>query len=388
MLLAGLGSGLADHDDHIAASCQNDRSYIYTLRHVSNRTQTKTIHEFLADDPDVDRSELWAAFWGILSEAKDKITAELDVKPHPSGAGPRVLDHRGRRLRGLAQPLRRRPGQRRRVAGPLLDRQPQDLDPGHEPPGLARSAHRRAAPGARLRHSAQRLPLQRPGARAATRWSTSTTSTGTSSPRTRSGSHLRGDDRFPGRSATAPTCGRSTRRSPTPTWRPRRRRGRRGASARLCATASTPGSAGSATRTPVPVEERAALRERDHQVREYGYTLDPMNELSKKFLGAERVDELVADPRRPGPDRGFRRADEDPGRSARAWSAPAAAARLRALGHEVTVTTTTPGKVAGLREPLRGGPGAARQRPRRRRTPRSPGRTRWSSPPGRPPRRR
>ena len=45
---------------------------------------------------------------------------------------------------------------------------------------------------------------------------------------------------------------------------------------------------------PMPVEERAALRERDHQVRTYGYTLDPMNELSKKFLGAERVDELVA----------------------------------------------------------------------------------------------
>jgi len=29
-------------------------------------------------------------------------------------------------------------------------------------------------------------------------------------------------------------------------------------------------------------------------VRTYGYTLDPMNELSKKFLGAERVEELVA----------------------------------------------------------------------------------------------
>ena len=44
---------------------------------------------------------------------------------------------------------------------------------------------------------------------------------------------------------------------------------------------------------PVPVEERAALRERDHLVRRYGYTLDPMNELSKKFLGADRVEELV-----------------------------------------------------------------------------------------------
>ena len=45
---------------------------------------------------------------------------------------------------------------------------------------------------------------------------------------------------------------------------------------------------------PVPVEERAALRERDHMVRKYGYTMDPMNELSKKFLGEQRVNELVA----------------------------------------------------------------------------------------------
>ena len=42
------------------------------------------------------------------------------------------------------------------------------------------------------------------------------------------------------------------------------------------------------------VEERAALRQRDHRVRELGYTMDPMNELSKKFLGAQRVEELVA----------------------------------------------------------------------------------------------
>jgi len=45
---------------------------------------------------------------------------------------------------------------------------------------------------------------------------------------------------------------------------------------------------------PVPVEDREELRRRDHLVRTYGYTLDPMNELSKKFLGAERVDELVS----------------------------------------------------------------------------------------------
>jgi len=54
---------------------------------MTSSTQTKTIHEFLADAPNVDRMELWTALWGILSDAKDKITAELDVQPYPSGQG-------------------------------------------------------------------------------------------------------------------------------------------------------------------------------------------------------------------------------------------------------------------------------------------------------------
>ena len=50
-------------------------------------SQTKTIPEFLAEAPDVDSRELWQAFWEILTAAKDKITAELPVQPHPNSDG-------------------------------------------------------------------------------------------------------------------------------------------------------------------------------------------------------------------------------------------------------------------------------------------------------------
>lgn len=44
---------------------------------------------------------------------------------------------------------------------------------------------------------------------------------------------------------------------------------------------------------PVPVEERAALQARDEFLREKIYTLDPMNALAEKFMGAEMVDTMV-----------------------------------------------------------------------------------------------
>ena len=50
-------------------------------------SQTKTIHEFLAENPDVDNTELWSQFWEILSQAKERIVAELPVRAHPSSQG-------------------------------------------------------------------------------------------------------------------------------------------------------------------------------------------------------------------------------------------------------------------------------------------------------------
>jgi len=47
-------------------------------------------------------------------------------------------------------------------------------------------------------------------------------------------------------------------------------------------------------KNPVPEADRPALMERDHLVRRYGYELDPMNKISENMLGKERVAELLA----------------------------------------------------------------------------------------------
>lgn len=49
-------------------------------------TDTKTIHEFLAENPDVDVSRAWKRFWDILSGVKTRITDKFEVQRHPSCA--------------------------------------------------------------------------------------------------------------------------------------------------------------------------------------------------------------------------------------------------------------------------------------------------------------
>jgi hypothetical protein len=44
---------------------------------------------------------------------------------------------------------------------------------------------------------------------------------------------------------------------------------------------------------PVPVEEQAALRARDHRLRHNCYRLDPMNELAKNFMDPDHVERMV-----------------------------------------------------------------------------------------------
>jgi hypothetical protein len=45
--------------------------------------------------------------------------------------------------------------------------------------------------------------------------------------------------------------------------------------------------------TEVPAEERLAMMDRDHRIRTYGYILDPMNVISRKAIGNERVDQML-----------------------------------------------------------------------------------------------
>jgi hypothetical protein len=44
---------------------------------------------------------------------------------------------------------------------------------------------------------------------------------------------------------------------------------------------------------PVPEADRLALMDRDHRIRTWGYALDPMNAISKRFLGEQRVEQLL-----------------------------------------------------------------------------------------------
>ena len=260
---------------------------------MSNRTETKTIHEFLAENPDVDRSELWAAFWEILSEAKAKITAELEVEPHPSGTG---LDYWATEDGGYEGSLHPYVGDAdegvewlvhswigNRKAS-ILDMNLQVwLGPHIDVPHLVIVFG--TVPN--IFHFSDLVPrrdimtdltyLERYYA-----------------PENETWLALRSDERFTWsvshgtymRAFNSPIANsymanedgddvvevlRASVRQRVDTWLGWVREAQ-----------------------SVPVAERAALRERDHQVRTYGYTLDPMNELSKKFLGAERVEELVA----------------------------------------------------------------------------------------------
>jgi hypothetical protein len=260
---------------------------------MTSSTQTKTIHEFLAEAPDVDRSELWAAFWEILSEAKDKITAELAVSPHASGADLEYWTTDDGGYEGSLNPYVGDPDQgvewlvhswigNRKAS--ILDMNLQVwLGPHIDVPHLVIVFG--TVPN--IFHFSDLVPrrdimtdvdyLER-----------------YYSPENAGWLELRGDNRFTWsvshgtymRAFNSPIANsymanedtaevvevlRQSVRQRVDTW------------LRWVREAQ-----------PVPVAERAALRERDHLVRTYGYTLDPMNELSKKFLGAERVDELVA----------------------------------------------------------------------------------------------
>lgn len=48
---------------------------------------TKTIDQFLAENPDVDVSKAWERCWGVLTDVKAKIAQRFEVDLHPACAG-------------------------------------------------------------------------------------------------------------------------------------------------------------------------------------------------------------------------------------------------------------------------------------------------------------
>ena len=263
------------------------------LSDMSSSTQTKTIHEFLADAPNVDRMELWTALWGILSEAKDKITAELDVQPYPSGEGLEYWTSEDGGYEGSLNPYVGDPdngvewlvhswiGNRKNS---ILDMNLQVwLGPHIDVPHLVLVFG--TVPN--VFHFSDVVPRRDPMVDVdyLNKYF---------EPENQKWLDLRGDDRF----LWSVSHGTYMRAFNSPIAN---------SYMATCSDAEAVERFGEAVRDrvdtwlqwvrdaePVPAEERAALRQRDHQVREYGYTMDPMNELSKKFLGEQRVNELVA----------------------------------------------------------------------------------------------
>ena len=256
-------------------------------------TQTKTIHEFLADSPDVDRSELWTALWGILSDAKDEITAELAVEPHPSGAGLEYWTSEDGGYEGSLNPFvgDADTGVEWLVHSWIGNRKASILDmnlqvwlgPHIDVPHLVIVFG--TVPN--VFHFSDLVPRRDPMVDVdyLQRYF---------EPENAEWLALRGDDRF----SWSVSHGTYMRAFNSPVAN---------SYMALCPDDEAVEVLGTNVRErvrtwlrwvreaqPVPVEDRDELRRRDHLVRTYGYTLDPMNELSKKFLGAERVDELVS----------------------------------------------------------------------------------------------
>lgn len=261
--------------------------------------QTKTIHEFLAENPDVDNTELWAQFWEILSEAKERIVKELPVEAHPSSADLEYWATEDKSYEGSMFTFHN-PG-----AGDLASDAPAAEWLVHSWIGnrknsiLDMNLQVWLGPQIDVPHlilvfgtipniffyseCVARKDLMVEADYLAKYYE----------PENDKFLALRGDDRF----SWSVSHGTYMRAFLSPI-------------AHSYVADRTPDVVETLRKVvnervdtwlgwvrdavATPVEERAALRTRDHKVRTYGYTLDPMNELSKKFLGAERVDELVA----------------------------------------------------------------------------------------------
>lgn len=62
--------------------------------------ETKTIHEFLAENPNVDVSEHWKRLWGIQTSIIERVQARFPVSKHPSCEGREYFTSADERMEG------------------------------------------------------------------------------------------------------------------------------------------------------------------------------------------------------------------------------------------------------------------------------------------------
>ena len=53
------------------------------LRKMSTQSDVKTIHEFLADNPNIDVSKQWERCWNIHGKIADRIVKYFDAELYP-----------------------------------------------------------------------------------------------------------------------------------------------------------------------------------------------------------------------------------------------------------------------------------------------------------------
>ena len=62
--------------------------------------ETKTIHEFLAENPNVDVSEHWKRLWGIQTGIIERVRDRFDVSKHPSCEGREYFTSKDEKMEG------------------------------------------------------------------------------------------------------------------------------------------------------------------------------------------------------------------------------------------------------------------------------------------------
>ena len=262
---------------------------------MSSSAQTKTIHEFLAESPDVDSSELWAEFWQILSEAKERIVAELPVQPHPASEG---LDYWATEDGSYEGSMHTFSGDQS-VEGAAAEWLVHSWIGNRKSSILDMNLQVWLGPQIDVPHlilvfgtipqvffyseCVARRDLMVDADHLARYYE----------PENEKFLALRGDDRFTW-SVSHGTYMRAFLSPIAHSYVAERTDDVVETLRRVVTDRVDTWLGWVRDAVATPVEDRPALHARDHRVRTLGYTLDPMNELSKKFLGAERVDELVA----------------------------------------------------------------------------------------------
>jgi hypothetical protein len=67
---------------------------------MTTKTETKTIMQFLSDNPDVDVSNAWERCWNIHSGIVDRVKARFDVEKHPACEGEDYFTSPDKQLEG------------------------------------------------------------------------------------------------------------------------------------------------------------------------------------------------------------------------------------------------------------------------------------------------